>query len=632
MEDDKKRRPPNERDEELFDLGFQEDSEESEDLHSYARNEILPDTPTIGGMGMESTIHGRAARSLSGRSSSPLIFAQASSFNECTQLRCWVIENGIPTGLGLIDANATEEDFIQQFPSAMPQLGSVKKTFKCRPLNIDGSELGQEITFVISEHHAALQKMSQTDKMLPSGTPNGGIHQSMIDMLNRTLSASQDALSEERKRTQHLMSQMAQERIDLATNAASGVENISQRMMEADAKRHEAMLRQETERNRQSQDSMAAFFQSNLEVMQSERERSTQQSEIQMQKDKTFYERMMEQESIRREQEKADMRQRVEMIKLESQMRMEEEKLRRQREREESKEKLEQQRQEWELRREKERDDFERRERDRRRDADEKRLRDQRDAKDREGERQRQHELKLREMEMASKRDKEHQERMMQLQVMQFDKQKSDGIGGLKGLLKEAKSTLEDFGIDPKDVVDRFINGDGGTTSSEVIGALTKIAGNAADVMKAGISANKPAQVPPYNPYMGMNPNLPMPPQYQPQMQAPPQIPPQPTQPAQEAPEEPSKPKITIDLKVQRSARKALRQLVGDLQSSPSDLWDELITTSITNEFSIYHYCNAASVSYALEEAGAPKELAVEVIKRLKASPLVPDDLQYFGE
>ena len=459
----------------------------------------------------------------------------------------------------------------------------------------------------------------------------------MVDMLNRTLLASQDALAEERRRTQQLMSQMAQERIDLASNAASGVETISHRMMEADAKRHEATLRQETVRNQQSQDSMAAFFQSNLEVLQGERDRSAQQAERQAQKDKTFYERMMEQEALRREQEKSDMKQRLAMIQLEAKVRMEEERIRRDREKEEGAQKLEQMRQEWELRREKEREEYERRERDRRKELDERRLREQRDSKEREQERNRQHELKMREMELSAKRDKEHSERMMQLQLLQVDKDKSQGLGGIKGLIKEAKSTLEDLGFEPKDLIDRFINGDGSSTSSEVIGALTKIAGNAADVMKAGITA-KSNDVPPYNPYAMnpnmMNPNMPVP-QFQQQQltqQQQQQQQQQPQQPQEQQNSESPKKEIGIDLKVQRSARKALRKLVADIKKSPEDLWDELIAASITNEFSIYHYCDAASVDYAMKEAGADDQLTVKIIDKLKISPLVPNDLTYYGD
>ena len=108
---------------------------------------LLPDPKKIGGKGYETSIHGSFAKHVGGYSTSPRLFAQASTFPECNQLRTWKIENGIPVGLGVIDSNATEEDFVKQFPSAMPQIGDGKCTFKLRPLNIDGKRNGSRINF-----------------------------------------------------------------------------------------------------------------------------------------------------------------------------------------------------------------------------------------------------------------------------------------------------------------------------------------------------------------------------------------------------------------------------------------------------------------------------------------------------
>ena len=276
-----------EKDEELFDLGFDEEEENqtSNQQRNYNRTEILPEVAQINGGGRQSEIHGSYAERISGRSSSPLLFAQASTFPECTQLRAWKIVNGIPTGLGVIDAGASEEEFVQRFRNAMPKKGDQKATFKLRPLDIDGQELGQEITTVISEHHSSLLPVSQEEVIQQrKATQNLDLHNSMVSMLRETLSASQQALEEERRRTQNLMSQMAQERIDLANNTATGIQTTAERMLNADNQRQEAMLKQERERNRQAQDNMASFFQSNLEVLQTERERAEKQSLVQIPK------------------------------------------------------------------------------------------------------------------------------------------------------------------------------------------------------------------------------------------------------------------------------------------------------------------------------------------------------------
>ena len=223
----------NKREEEIFDLGFDEDSDSDENAErpNYTRTEVLPESRMIGGTGRQSSIHGSSAEFMGGRSSSPLLFSQASSFPECTQLRAWKMVNGIPTGLGVIDSNATEEDFVLQFRNAMPASGEQKAIFKIRPLDIDGQEMGTEISLVISEHHASLQGKKKADENALTKRGDGHIHNSMIEMLRETLHASQEALQAERLRTQELMSQMAQERIDLASNTASGIQMITERML-----------------------------------------------------------------------------------------------------------------------------------------------------------------------------------------------------------------------------------------------------------------------------------------------------------------------------------------------------------------------------------------------------------------
>ena len=638
-----------EKDEELFDLGFDEEEENqtSNQQRNYNRTEILPEVAQINGGGRQSEIHGSYAERISGRSSSPLLFAQASTFPECTQLRAWKIVNGIPTGLGVIDAGASEEEFVQRFRNAMPKKGDQKATFKLRPLDIDGQELGQEITTVISEHHSSLLPVSQEEVIQQrKATQNLDLHNSMVSMLRETLSASQQALEEERRRTQNLMSQMAQERIDLANNTATGIQTTAERMLNADNQRQEAMLKQERERNRQAQDNMASFFQSNLEVLQTERERAEKQSLVQMERDKTFYDRMLEQEAVRREAERAETRQRLEMIKQEAanerlrlqqewQLRMDQEERKRSREQAEHDRRIEIMRKEWELKKEQEKEEYERREAARRREADERRLRENRDQKEKDSERQRQHTMKMKELELAAQRDKEHAERMMQLQLMQFKEKKESGIGNIKGIIKEAKTTLESLGVDPRDVVDRILGNDSGSTGSEVLSALTKIAGNATEVMTESIRAkaiekSNTQPVPPYNPMMyQQKPNPPPTPtpkqieQKEIQSNSQQWIDSQNKPEQQNIPDEPQ-----VDLKVQRSARKALRVLVNNLKKSKTDKWEELITVAITNEFSIYHYCNAVSVQRALIEAGAEQNMINVVIDMLTKSSLVPNDMR----
>ena len=207
----------------------------------------------------------------------------------------------------------------------MPSGNERRAVFKLRPLDINGAELGQEFTKIISAHHSALQ----TNTKISSGVSQNNVPSEMIGMLKQTLEASQRALEEERKRTQMIMQQVAQERIDLANQTAQGVQTISERMMRADAERQELMLKQERERNRQAQDNMASFFQSNIEIMQSERERSKEQAQQQHKRDQTFYERMMEREAYMRQKDRDDNTSLMERMRQEFELKMQQERLHR---------------------------------------------------------------------------------------------------------------------------------------------------------------------------------------------------------------------------------------------------------------------------------------------------------------
>ena len=601
------------RDDELFDIGMDSESEDSE-LVAYDGAEILPESPTIRGSkrSRQQRIYGREAQFAGGRSISPPLFAEASNFPECTQMRVWKMENGQPVGLGTISSSSTEEDLIHEFRSAMPTESERKAVFKIRPLDINGTELGQEFTKIISSHHSAL-KTSSSGSATPSN-PMGNVPSEMISMLKQTLEASQQALEDERKRTQMIMQQVAQERIDLANQTAQGVQTISERMMRADAERQELMLKQERERNRQAQDNMASFFQSNIEIMQSERERSKEQAEQQNQRDQTFYERMMEREAYQRQKDREDSRTHLEQMRQEFTLKMEEERLRRERDREE-----------WERKRQIEREEYERKERIRLRELEEQRARDNADKKERESMRQREHEMRLREMELQAQRDREHQERMMQLQMMATEKETN---GSAKNLIKDAVKTMREFGLEPKELVDRLMNNNdsGSSTASEVLGAITNIAGSASEVLKESIKAKSPQST--YVPNQMMLEQQQdfsqfMPPQAQQQFAELPQNePPQPPQPTQ--------PQTSLGLTEQRRVRKALRGLVQRLKGSKHEAWEGLITEAITNEFLIFRYCQDVSVQYAFKEAGGDKDTCNTVIEKLKDHPLVPEDMRYY--
>ena len=639
-----------------FDLGFETESNpQYEDRHT----EILPESQYLDQQRIHNSIHGSQAEIFSGRLSSPKLFAQQSLFPQVTQLRCWKIENGTPSGIGVIDANASEEDFVKTFLGAMPKPGEGKFKFKLRPLDIDGRELGQEITLVISEHHTALAfKPSAEQSNISAHQAEQQTMQSVISMLKETLLYSQSALQQERVRTQTLLEQMAQERIDLASNAASGVQVISERMMDADTKRHEVMLKQEQQRNQQAQDNMSTFFSSQSEMQLSERQRQQENYERQREREQMYNDRLQQMEESRREREKVEQSATRERDVTQFQMLLEQERARREREQQEFRERMEIQRQEWEMKKRQESEEYERKEQTRKAELHERERRLSLELKEKESERLRQHEMRLKELEIAAQRDREHSERMMQLQALQVQNEKQ---GSFKETLKEGMETLTGLGIDPMELATKLFGGgnDGGNAES-IIGALTSVAGKVADVVQEnvrtqGTIAESQAHVqaaqaalqmpqPPYGmvPYgnpQGMPPQG-MPPQGMYAQGMPPEQEFQeenqmldPVMSYSDKVEAPKPPvvEINLPLKVQKLARKALRFLAATLPTKEPHEWEETISVALVSEPSIYHYCQAVGVRPSLKEAGCSPELSQSIIKVLQTSSLVPNDLNYGG-
>jgi hypothetical protein len=80
---------------------------------------------------------------------------------------------------------------------------------------------------------------------------------------------------------------------------------------------------------------------------------------------------------------------------------------------------------------------------------------DKEDQERREQERLRHHERLLKDAELQSQKDREHAERMMQLTQMQMQ---NKAFGGLGELLPKAKELLSTLGMEPMDLLDRLIS------------------------------------------------------------------------------------------------------------------------------------------------------------------------------
>lgn len=633
-----------------FDLSFQDEGvdelegEESESETSSPRNiEELPQPPMLGGSPQYSDIHGSSAHTVGGRAVNVRLFSQAAVFPQVVQLRVWKVETGVPVGLGVIDAAATEEDLVRQWYAAMPRSGEGRAIFKLRPIDMDGREIGQEITIPISEHHAVLQQIRSamsplTPPVLPA--PTASIPNDILGLMRETINGTTKALDDERARARELMAEMARERVDLASNAATGVQAIAERMMQTEAQRAEASLKAEQQRNQQASDSMAAFFQSQLELLRADREKSKEESERTRERDELRFQQAVEEERRRRDRDQ----------------------------------------QEWERRMAQERQDFERRMRQEKEEAERKLEREKMEREERERERDRQHQTKLREMEIQKERDREHAERMMQLQQAQLTVQSQAAGGGLKDTIKEVSGLLRNVGIEPVELVQKLLtrdDGGGGGPGEGWTDLIGKVAGVAGEVIKEQVKSKgriaqaeaAPQFAPTYPmvpygyagvpgmpqvagylpppgvpamPYGYPQPGQPMPAQAMPGYPVPQQALPSAMPEPDDADEDDDEDEddeeddeadatqtVALNPATQNTARLALRALIGKLGKAQEGEWEGLIAASIAAEPSIYHWIQAVTVKRALDDGGANPKLAARIIAALRASSLVPPDLRY---
>lgn len=653
----------------------------------------LGPNPLIGGNpGRGTDLFGNEAITI-GRATSPKLYAQASQFPTVTQLRVWRWENGIPVGLGAIDAYATEEDMVREFYEAMPKPGTGRMMFKLRPIDIRGEEMGKEITLVISEHHAALQQIRRAKKaesdeaasnnnggnamgmgmgmgmqspiIYDRGGDDGGAAAGMASEMSRMFEkaveaadqramALEQALLEERERLRSDDDKRAQERIDLATNAAAGVQAITERMMRDEANRADRAMKAQTDQSQMLLTTLTQIFASAQSQQHSISETARMADQQRLEQERQYAERMRSEAEERRKRDVGEMeeRRRLEQARLEDERkqlrdqrdyemrqlearlarekeelaaRMERERIeaqnalslaekkiererqeqelkassaraeeerRYQREREEQDRKAARERDEYNLKLERERlewqnrwkmeseererrDRLEREERERkakmeqdmmlfrqqemdRKLAAEAELQRQRDA-----ERQRAHEMAVKQMEMAASRDREHAERMMQMARIEMDNQRqaaearlraekedqerreqdrlrghermlkelemqaskdrehaermmqltqmqmqNKAFGGLGELLPKAKELLGTLGMEPMDLIDRLINppappepaGGGGGGGSAWAENIPKILGSLAEMGKVAMEAKARSAAPPPQP------------------------------------------------------------------------------------------------------------------------------------
>jgi hypothetical protein len=522
----------------------------------------LEDPPFLSGRTSGGDLFGNRAQGPMGRATSPKLFAQASQFPTCHQLRCWKWENGIPVGLGVIDAQSTEEDMVQEFYDAMPRPTQGKAQFKLRPIDINGQEMGQEITLIISEHHAALKRIRDAREYEsqqkgefeyvtedPAATMASQMSQAydrMFQMTEKKQDALERTLQMERDRMRDAEMGMAQERIDLATNTAQGIQVLTERMMNDEAQRSERSMKQQSEQSQllistltqifsQQQSQMSIFQEQQrqadehrLEQERSRAVREREEVEARRRRDQEEFERrrlkeeaeferkwkhIEEEKKHEREQlvahlskEKEDSRLRAESDSARLRQEIEHTRLRMEQERINGEARMQREREQYEMRMKHEREDAIRRENERkdelrrqeehrrqehtlrekqlevqaqrdrehqerllqmsvmeresqregmeRRDKHERELRAQAEV-----ERKRQHELMLKELEISRERDREHSQKMLELSKIEINARKEDSI---TSFLPKVTGLLKDIGLEPAEVIQRVLGGGGG--------------------------------------------------------------------------------------------------------------------------------------------------------------------------
>lgn len=546
----------------------------------------------IGRGSRRSEMFGEDAEHAIGRATSPRLYAQASQFPTCVQLRVWKWENGVPTGLGTIDATSTEEDFVRKFFSAMPRRGEGRAQFRLRPIDIRGQELGQEVTTVISEHHAAIRQLREAEEEERemrmygrgrfrgddenAGTPqvvveaphggDGGEHMThvvdrMLEVVEARAKALEDSLEMERDRLREEEQRRAQERIDLATNAAQGVQALTERAMKDEAARSERAMRVQQEQSQVLVTTLTSIFaqQASMAAQQAEAQRRADEYRLEQERQRAERERRENEDRIKREREEYEFRRAREREEAEVRLKQE---------REEAIRKFEQQKIELEMRLAREREELDRKERREKEErearerwfAEERARREEREAREakereeararreaiereeireRDAERSRQHELRIKEMEAQAQRDREHAERMAAMQRLELEAKhnvaNSDPLANTMKLFSQ-------FGIPPEEIFPRVFGFGGKDKDDEdeeektpgwvaALPAAMGMMGEFAKAMAARSGAAAAAQPRPQPQYVAPPPPPPQRPQQQyiagpPQQQRPRALPP----------------------------------------------------------------------------------------------------------
>jgi hypothetical protein len=296
----------------------------------------LAEPPLIGGRTTSSDMYGNSAETF-GRMSSPKLYSSASQHPGAVQYRVWRMENGIPVGIGVIDSECTEEDFVEKFYPAMPKEGDGKTQFRLRPIDLRGNELGKEFPIVISEHHATLRHMREREKarnepvspfggmggwggpprgdviVQPSGDGGSVYAEEMGRMFEAAVAAAddrtkqlQETLEEERDRLRQEEVQRSNERVHMAERSSQLTEKMMERVMLSDKARADEALKAQQQHSSLVTTTLTTVFQQQQESARALAERMREQDEQRMTRDRDYFERQRQESEDRRRQDLAE--------------------------------------------------------------------------------------------------------------------------------------------------------------------------------------------------------------------------------------------------------------------------------------------------------------------------------------
>lgn len=603
---------------------------ESVDLRPFDPVEVTPPPPLLGNFGNEPQVQ------VLGRPSSPKIWKSAQVHPHVTQLRVWRVINGNRVLIGPIDAQASEEDFIRYFIRDMPNPGDPPAQFVIRPIDSTGTEIGREITLpsisptnvtliearrqlaqaqVVADANSSGQRSGsalQVDPILDVYKQAMADQRATMEMQRQALEAERRALLEERER-------IAQDRSDLASRSVMTVESALTRASAAESEAHQRLMQEQEAIARRSLEQQQGTMQSALTMQQNflasvlaqqqasadrdrrdaveRRERDAREAEEQRRRDREDYER--------RHKEAQERHDHILAIEREA---------REAREKRESEERAHREQQYKEERNA--REAREAREREAERAA----------AAEREDARKREHDIRLRQMELEAERAREHAKALHEL-----ERTKLETVGKnpdtVTGLLSTVTGVLAAVGLKPGDVIQKLIGG-GESISPELIelGASTvgTIVSTIGDVVKTNIRAKAETRIAESS-YSSapVPPALPVPePTALVRLEEKPEV-------HTEEPvgQEPQVPKSVLPLATLKSVRKLMREFMQAVRTQPEANWTSALALAVQQEGNIFTYVREKTMTEVLREAGADDTLIGKIIDTLRKSNMLPDDL-----